>query len=113
MSNIHKNGKPIGIFEGAAFWHTDVAYEDPPNMATVVCAVKVPSSGGRTWFANQYAAYAALPDTTQAMLDKLQVVHHYGNRADMDENSRTSAEKLTDEQKNRIRSVTMPLSLIR
>jgi taurine dioxygenase len=109
LSNIHKNGKPIGIFEGAAFWHTDVAYEDPPTMSTVVYAVKVPSSGGRTWFANQYAAYAALPDSTKKLLDALKVVHHYGNRADMDENSRTSAEKLTDKQKQSIRAVTMPL----
>jgi taurine dioxygenase len=112
---------PIGIFEGAAFWHTDVAYEDPPNMATIVYAVKLPSSGGRTRFANQYAAYAALPDSTKHMIDELRVVHHYGNRADMDENSRngnradmdensrTSAEKLTDGQKQRIKSVTMPL----
>jgi taurine dioxygenase len=36
LSNIHKNGKPIGVYEGAAFWHTDVAYEDPPNSSTVV-----------------------------------------------------------------------------
>jgi len=30
LSNIFKDGKPIGVYEGAAFWHTDVAYEDPP-----------------------------------------------------------------------------------
>lgn len=109
LSNIHKNGKPIGIFEGAAFWHTDVAYEDPPNMATVVYAVKVPESGGRTWFANQHSAYAALPESMKKRIDDLKVVHHYGNRADMDENSRTSAEKLTETQKRKIKTVTMPL----
>src|SRR5580658_49042 len=56
LSNVHENGRPIGVYEGAAFWHTDVAYEDPPNTSTVVYAVEVPESGGRTWFANQYAA---------------------------------------------------------
>jgi len=25
LSNVFKNGKPIGVYEGAAFWHTDVA----------------------------------------------------------------------------------------
>src|SRR5215813_13923059 len=57
LSNIHENGRPTGVYEGAAFWHTDVAYEDPPNSTTIVYAIKVPTTGGRTWFANQYAAY--------------------------------------------------------
>ena len=109
LSNIQRNGKPIGVFEGAAFWHTDVAYEDPPNMATVVYAVRVPRSGGRTWFADQCAAYEALPDSVKRRIDNLKVVHHYGNRADMDERSRTSAERLNEEQKRRIKNVVMPL----
>jgi taurine dioxygenase len=109
LSNIHESGKPTGVYEGAAFWHTDVAYEDPPNSTTIVYAIKVPTSGGRTWFANQYAAYDALPSSMKARIDDLKVVHHYGNRADMDENSRTSAERLTDVQKARVRNVIMPL----
>jgi taurine dioxygenase len=109
LSNIHENGKPIGIYEGAAFWHTDVAYEDPPNTSTVVYAVQVPKSGGRTWFANQYAAYEALPQSVRDKIDGLRVIHHYGNRADMNENSRTSAEKLNELQKKNIKNVIMPL----
>lgn len=109
LSNIHQNGKPIGIYEGAAFWHTDVAYEDPPNSGTVVYAIQVPVHGGRTWFANQYAAYDALPHPLKTRIDDLKVVHHYGNRADIDENSRTSAERLTDAQRANVRNVVMPL----
>jgi len=109
LSNLHEQGRPIGIYEGAAFWHTDVAYEDPPNTGTVVYALQVPASGGRTWFANQYAAYDALPAPMKRRIDGLRVVHHYGNRADMDETSRTSAERLTDAQKRRVTSVVMPL----
>src|SRR5215471_15607052 len=30
LSNMMRDGKPMGIFEGGSFWHTDVAYEDPP-----------------------------------------------------------------------------------
>jgi alpha-ketoglutarate-dependent taurine dioxygenase len=109
LSNIHQNGRPIGIYEGAAFWHTDVAYEDPPNTSTVVYAIQVPDTGGRTWFANQYAAYDALPESMKNRIDELKVIHHYGNRADMDENSRTSAERLTEAQKSKVRNVVMPL----
>jgi taurine dioxygenase len=109
LSNVHENGRPIGVYEGAAFWHTDVAYEDPPNTSTVVYAVEVPESGGRTWFANQYAAYDALPQSMKSRIDDLQVIHHYGNRADMNEDSRTSAERLTPEQKKNVKNVVMPL----
>lgn len=109
LSNIHEHGRPIGIYEGAAFWHTDVAYEDPPNTSTVVYALKVPKSGGRTWFANQYAVYDALPSSMKNEIDALRVVHHYGNRADMNEGSRTSAERLTEAQKRRVTNVVMPL----
>jgi len=109
LSNIHENGRPIGVYEGAAFWHTDVAYEDPPNTGTIVYALIVPEVGGRTWFANQYAAYDALPQPMKTMIDDLKVIHHYGNRADMNEDSRTSAEKLTEEQKRKVKNVVMPL----
>ena len=27
LSNVFEDGKPLGVYEGAAFWHTDVAYE--------------------------------------------------------------------------------------
>ena len=42
-------------------------------------------------------------------IDDMVVLHHYGNRADMDESSRTSAERLTPEQKKRITNVYHPL----
>lgn len=42
-------------------------------------------------------------------IDEMVVLHHYGNRADMDENSRTSAERLTPEQKKRVANVFHPL----
>ena len=109
LSNIHENGRALGVYEGAAFWRTDVAYEDPPNTSTVVYAIQVPESGGRPWFSNQYSAYLALSERMKAKIDDLKVVHHYGNRTDMNEDSRTSAEKLTPEQKRKVKSVVMPL----
>lgn len=109
LSNIHDQGKPTGVYEGAAFWHTDVAYEGPPNTSTVVYAVKVPQYGGQMWFANQYAAYEALPESMKLRINPLKVIHHYGNRADTDETSRTSAERLTQDQKRKVKDVVMPL----
>jgi taurine dioxygenase len=109
LSNIHEHGRPIGVYEGAAFWHTDVAYQDPPNSATVVYSIRKPAGGCPTYFADQVAAYEALPEKMKAFIDDKVVLHHYGNRADMDENSPRSAERLTPEQKKNVTNVYMPL----
>ncbi len=109
LSNLFEDGRPLGVYEGAAFWHTDVAYEDPPNSATAVYALECPEGGCPTEFADCVAAYDDLPQAMKDRIDDLVVVHHYGNRWDMDENSPTSAEKLTDDQKARVENVHMPM----
>jgi len=62
----------------------------------------VPKVGGDTLFANQYAAYDDLPASMKARIENLVGLHHYGNRDDLNETSRTVASLLTDEQKNRL-----------
>ena len=109
LSNIFEEDHPIGVFEGAAFWHTDVAYRDPPNSATIVYALECPEGGCPTGFADAFGAYDALPQPMQERIDDMMVLHHYGNRDDMDEDSRNSAERLTPEQKQNVRNVFHPL----
>ncbi|HEY7818951.1 MAG TPA: TauD/TfdA family dioxygenase, partial [Vicinamibacteria bacterium] len=82
LSNVFENDKPIGVFEGAAFWHTDVAYRDPPNSATIVYSLECPRGGCPTHFADMFAAYDALPASMKERIDGMVVLHHYGNRAD-------------------------------
>lgn len=105
LSNVFENGEPIGVFEGAAYWHTDMSYEAEPAFTTLVYAIATPATGGETRFANMARAYDALPEATKRRIEDLTVVHHYGNRADMDENSKTSASKLSAEQKRQLTDV--------
>jgi alpha-ketoglutarate-dependent taurine dioxygenase len=63
------------FFPGTFFWHIDGTYEEIPPFATVLTPRVLAPSGGQTEFANNYAAYADLPASEQAFLDKLQVVH--------------------------------------
>jgi len=77
-----------------------------PARATTLYSVEVPSVGGDTLFADQYAAYDALPDATKRLIEPLYAVHHYGNRQDQDESSRTVASLLSDEQKARMPLIT-------
>ena len=111
LSNMSKDGKPIGVYEGASFWHTDVAYRDPPNSTTIAYSVITPEEPVELRVANLALAYEALPETMKREIDGLQVVHHYGNRDDMDENSPHSAEQLTEKQKNQVTNVYQPLVL--
>lgn len=110
LSNVFENGRQIGIYEGACFWHTDVAYEDPPNSATIVYAIRVPKTrGAPTYIADMFSAYDALPEKMKQRIDDLTVLHHYGNRDDEVEGSPTAAETLTPEQKARVSNVFHPL----
>ena len=109
LSNVFEDGRPLGVYEGAAFWHTDVAYEDPPNSSTIVYALEKPDGGCPTEFLDCVTAYDDLPQAMKDRIDDLKVIHHYGNRWDMDEDSPTSAERLTEDQKKRVANVIMPL----
>ncbi|MCC7218265.1 MAG: TauD/TfdA family dioxygenase [Burkholderiales bacterium] len=66
----------------------------------------MPKVGGDTLFANQQAAYDDLPDAMKRRIEPLVAIHHYGNRNDQDEKSRTVASVLTDEQKAKMPVIT-------
>jgi len=56
-------------------WHTDTSYLERPPMASMLYAVEIPSYGGDTLFANQYAAYEALSDGLRATLAGLTAIN--------------------------------------
>ena len=109
LSNRVANGKPLGLADAGTYFHTDYSYLDKPARATALYSIEVPVVGGNTLFANQYAAYDDLPDATKRRIEPLTGIHHYGNRNDEDERSRTVASVLTGEQKARLPLITHPI----
>lgn len=67
------DGKVMPI--GSRDWHTDHTNHARPPKMTVLYAVKLPSKGGDTGFANMQAAYAGLAADEQAELAKLKTVN--------------------------------------
>jgi taurine dioxygenase len=102
LSNGVENGKPIGLADGGSYFHTDYSYLPVPARLTMLYSVEVPKKGGDTLFANMYAAYDDLPAAMKRRIDGLVVLHHYGNRDNLDQTSRTAASPLTEAQKGRV-----------
>ena len=102
LSNGKENGQPIGLADGGSYFHTDYSYLAVPARVTILYSVAVPKQGGNTLFANMYAAYDDLPAATRERIDDLVVLHHYGNRDDLDETSRTAASPLSEAQKGKV-----------
>ena len=110
LSNVVRDGKPAGLADAGTYFHTDYSYLEMPARATMLYSIEVPRAGGDTLFANQYAAYADLPGATKKRLEGLVGLHHYGNRDDLEETSRTAASRLTEEQKRKLRWVRHPVA---
>ncbi|MEO8629300.1 MAG: TauD/TfdA family dioxygenase [Betaproteobacteria bacterium] len=111
LSNVVRGGKPLGLADGGTYWHSDYSYLDVPARATLLYSIEVPKVGGNTMFADQVAAYADLSQSMKARIDKLVAIHHYGNRDDMDLQSRTVAFPPDEKQKQvrGIRNIAHPL----
>jgi taurine dioxygenase len=106
LSNVKKDGKPTGLQDAGSYFHTDYSYLAVPARATTLYSRVVPKVGGDTLFANQQAAYGDLPEAMKKRIAPLYGIHHYGNRNDQDEKSRTVASVLTDEQKAKMPLIT-------
>ena len=102
LSNVQKDGKPIGLADAGTYFHTDYSYLDVPARCTLLYSRQVPSKGGDTLFADQYSAYEDLPSSLKHRVQNLVALHHYGNRDDLDKGSRTVASVLSVEQEQRM-----------
>jgi taurine dioxygenase len=106
LSNVKKNGQPTGLQDAGSYFHTDYSYLQVPARATTLYSRVVPKVGGDTLFANQIAAYDDLSDAMKQRIEPLLAIHHYGNRNDLDESSRTVASVLSAEQQAKMPVIT-------
>ncbi|MEK9720980.1 MAG: TauD/TfdA family dioxygenase, partial [Quisquiliibacterium sp.] len=81
LSNIVRDGKPIGLGDAGQGWHTDMSYSRTVAFANVLHALKVPHRNGQalgaTQFSDMAAAYDALPAGVKERIAGLSAVHDF------------------------------------
>ena len=75
LSNIIRDGRPVGVAQGGQFWHSDLYFNRIPAAASLLLARVAPATAGPdvgdTVFADMAAAYEALPATLRQRTDGL------------------------------------------
>ena len=102
LSNRTQEGQAMGLADAGTYFHADYSYLDVPARATMLYSIEVPKKGGDTLFANQYAAYDDLSPDEKLKIQNLVALHHYGNRDELDKESRTVASALTKTQEKKV-----------
>lgn len=70
ISNVKENGVAIGALgAGEVVWHSDYSYREVPLAASLLFAIEVPPTGGRTGFSNMYLAMETLPPALRRRIE--------------------------------------------
>ena len=78
VSNIKDEaGQPIGLGDAGHYWHSDLSYKEKPSLGSLLHAQELPAEGGDTLFADQHAAYDALPEALKKAIAPLHAEHSY------------------------------------
>ncbi|MCA3183388.1 MULTISPECIES: TauD/TfdA family dioxygenase [unclassified Cupriavidus] len=109
VSNVLKDGKPIGLGDAGHFWHSDLSYKETPSLGSLLHAIELPAEGGDTLFANMHAAYDGLPAALKQRIDGLTAEHTYLARyAELQKRSPWRP-NLTPEQIAQVKPVVQPV----
>jgi len=117
LSNIKKDGKPIGIGDAGQGWHTDMSYSKTIAFANVLHAITIPRRDGRalggTQFANMHQAYEDLPEALKRKLDGMTIEHDFNKFWEMMRQREGSLRQpLTEEQRKKKPPVSHPIFLM-
>ncbi len=87
LSNMTKDGQPIGLGDAGQGWHTDMSYSRDVALANILHALKVPMRDGQplgeTQFRNMHAAFDDLPADIKQQLAGRTATHDFVKFWDM------------------------------
>jgi taurine dioxygenase len=114
LSNMTKDGQPVGLGDAGQGWHTDMSYSREIALANVLHAIKVPMRDGKslgdTQFRNMHLAYEALPADIKRRLAGRTATHDFAKFWDMMRSRPGSSRApLTAEQRAKKPPVSQPI----
>ena len=69
-------GEALGALgDGEATWHTDMSYLPLPPAASMLWSIKIPPTGGDTWFSSMPDALKSMPVDVAALARKVDIKH--------------------------------------
>src|SRR5215469_16899438 len=119
LSNIVRDGKPIGLADAGQDWHTDMSFSKTIAFVNVLYALKVPHRDGKplgaTLFANMADAYDTLPAEVKRRIEERSATHDFEKFWEMMRSragAASSRAPLTDEQKRQKPPVSHPMVMV-
>ena len=117
LSNIVRDGRPIGLADAGQGWHTDMSYSKTIAFANVLYALQVPRRNGKvlgaTEFSSMHAAYEGLPSELKQKLEGKTVLHDFNKFWEMMRREKGSKRPpLTEAQRKAKPPVSHPIFLV-
>ncbi|WP_063711795.1 TauD/TfdA family dioxygenase [Nocardia sp. BMG111209] len=111
ISNIHRNGAPIGLYDGdnEQEWHTDLSFRPAMSAVSLLYSVIAPEEGGETRFADTTAAYDDLSAELRARVDGCEAVHSMVHLFERQAADNPAKVPLTEVQRAQVPDVVHPL----
>src|SRR5215467_14581283 len=118
LSNIVRDGKPVGLDDAGQGWHTDMSFSKMIAFVNVLYALKVPRRDGRplgaTLFANMAEAYDTLPEDVKRRIEGRTATHNFEKFWEMMRRrggTASSRSPLNDDQRRQKPPVSHPMVL--
>jgi taurine dioxygenase len=103
LSNIVRDGNPIGLADGGQSWHTDMSYNRTVGYINALVAYEVPMRDGKplgaTEFINTAAAYDDLPAETKRRLEGKTSVHDFNQYWELRRKNGSARTPLTPQER--------------
>jgi taurine dioxygenase len=114
LSNMTKDGRPVGLHDAGQGWHTDMSYSRDIALANVLHCLHAPRRHGKTLgetqFRNMHAAYDDLPDALRDKLEGRTATHDFAKFWDeMRKRPGSRRKPLTPEQRAKKPPVSQPI----
>lgn len=111
ISNIFRDGKPIGLYHGddVEEWHADHSWKPEMSSASLLYSEIAPQEGGETRFSDTTTAYDDLPSAVRHRVDELLAVHSLAHLTQLQHQATNGVSALNLSQVQGIPDATHPL----